>query len=70
MNEREVFLRPPLSHILLPQCLLGILTKIPFSQRPLCLAAGVTFVNKIMKKVPMKLRKMPEIRSLEKGQIP
>jgi hypothetical protein len=43
--------------------------KIIFSQMPLCLAVGVTSVNKIMKKVLKRLRKMPETRSLEKGMI-
>jgi hypothetical protein len=50
--------------------LLGILMKILFSQRPLCIAVGVTSVKKIMKKVLAKLRKMPKIRSLAKGPIP
>jgi hypothetical protein len=64
MNERGMFPHLLLGHLLLPQRLLGIQMKTIFSPRPLCLTVGVTSAKKIMKKVLVKLRRVPEIKSL------
>jgi hypothetical protein len=70
MNERGMFPHLLLGNLLLPQHLLGIQMKIVFIPMPLCLTVGVTSAKKIMKKVLVKLRRVPEIKSLARSPKP
>jgi len=68
MNKRGMFPQLLLGHHILPQCLLGIQMRTTFSPKPSCLAVGVTSMNKITKKVFVRLRRVPKINLWQAAQ--
>jgi hypothetical protein len=70
MIERGMFPHLLPGSLIIPRRLLGIQMRTTFNPNPSCLTVGVNSGNKIMKKVLVKLRRVPETKYLERSPKP